>query len=89
MQANIINFFQELMNKPYESNQVEFKTCKVSCPKLYDTLSSFSNQSSGGHIFLGVDGHAGFKITDVDEIIQGGIHASFSNADCTSVFGCK
>lgn len=68
MRADIVNFFQELMNKPYESNQVEFKKCKISCPKLYDTLSSFSNQSSGGHIFLGVDEHAGFKITGVDNI---------------------
>ena len=37
-----------------EFQTVEVKSAKSGCPKfLYDTLSSFSNQSSGGVILFG------------------------------------
>lgn len=39
-----------------ESQTLELKTAKDGCPKrLYDTLSSFSNQDDGGTIIFGID----------------------------------
>ena len=39
-----------------ETQNLELKTAEKGCPKrLYDTLSSFSNQDEGGIIIFGVD----------------------------------
>ena len=39
-----------------ETQNVELKSAKLGCPKkLYDTLSSFSNQDDGGIIIFGID----------------------------------
>ena len=38
-----------------ESNYIELKAASDGAPKIYDTLSSFSNQSGGGVIVFGID----------------------------------
>ena len=44
-----------------ESQVLEVKKAKDGCPKrLYDTLSSFSNQDAGGTILFGLDDENGF-----------------------------
>lgn len=44
-----------------ESQTIEVKAAKEGCPRrLYDTLSSFSNQDSGGILLFGIDETAGF-----------------------------
>ena len=38
----------------------------MDCPKrLYDTLSSFSNQDNGGVLLFGIDETAGFQVVGV------------------------
>ena len=45
-----------------ETSNLEVKSAAGGCPKrLYDTLSSFSNQDEGGIIIFGVDETQGFK----------------------------
>lgn len=45
-----------------ETQWLELKTAELDCPKrLYDTLSSFSNQDEGGIIIFGVDERKQFK----------------------------
>ncbi|MGN0325554.1 MAG: helix-turn-helix domain-containing protein [Lachnospiraceae bacterium] len=45
-----------------ETQTLELKTAKQGCPKrLYDTLSSFSNQDEGGILIFGIDEKQGFK----------------------------
>ncbi|WP_243417163.1 ATP-binding protein [Pseudoflavonifractor phocaeensis] len=45
---------------------MELKSAHVDCPKrLYDTLSSFSNQDSGGILLFGVDESAGYQVVGV------------------------
>lgn len=45
-----------------ETQTLELKTASDGCPtRLYDTLSSFSNQDDGGTILFGVDENRGFK----------------------------
>ena len=49
-----------------ESQTVECKAARVDCPKrLYDTLSSFSNQDSGGVLLFGIDETIGFQVVGV------------------------
>ena len=54
-----------------EFQTVEVKAAKGGCPKhLYDTLSSFSNQSSGGVILFGIDEKADFEVVGVYDARQ-------------------
>ena len=47
---------REVQRQKTEKQSVELKAANKGCPhKLYDTLSSFSNQDSGGVIIFGVD----------------------------------
>ena len=50
MQAEMLKeLIAKVMNYRCESQTVELKSAHNGCPKrLYDTLSSFSNQDSGG-----------------------------------------
>lgn len=50
---NLINYVQELKA---ETQTLELKAATQGCPtRLYDTISSFSNQDEGGTILFGVD----------------------------------
>ena len=48
-----------------ESQTVEVKAAGRGTPKLYETLSSFSNQPQGGLIIFGLSEEQGFKATGV------------------------
>ena len=49
-----------------EMQTVEVKAAHEGCPtKLFDTLSSFSNQDGGGVILFGLDEKQDFKIIGV------------------------
>lgn len=49
-----------------ETQTLELKSAAGGCPnRLYDTLSSFSNQDEGGTILFGVDEQGGFEETGV------------------------
>lgn len=52
-----------------EAQYIEVKTAKDGCPKrLYDTLSSFSNQDSGGILLFGLDERLLFKAVGVYDL---------------------
>lgn len=64
---------QELVTKiqeiKAESQTVEVKAAHQGCPRrLYDTLSSFSNQDSGGIILFGLDEARQFEIVGVYDV---------------------
>ena len=45
-----------------ETQALELKSASVDCPKkLFDTLSSFSNQDDGGIIVFGINEESGYK----------------------------
>lgn len=58
----LVNFIQKTK---CESNTIEIKSAKVDCPKLFDTLSSFSNQSGGGTIIFGIDEREDYSVCGV------------------------
>ena len=52
-----------------ETQTVEVKAAHEGCPtRLYDTLSSFSNQDSGGVILFGLDEASGFRPVGVYDL---------------------
>lgn len=55
LQSELIDLVKFAQATHSESNSLEIKSAREGCPKIYDTLSSFSNQSGGGTIIFGVD----------------------------------
>ena len=51
-----------------EGPNLEVKTAREKCPKLVDTLSSFSNQSSSGIILFGLSEEENFAIVGVEDL---------------------
>ena len=49
----------------------QLKKCKGGVTeKLFDTLSSFSNQDDGGIIIFGIDENSDYGITGIDDVQQ-------------------
>ncbi len=56
----------DLQHQKTEKQTVELKSARYGCPtRLYDTLSSFSNQDDGGIIIFGIDENDGYKVNGV------------------------
>ena len=77
-EQEIRNILDSVRSRQTESRTFEAKTASEGCPKkIYDTLSSFSNQDEGGVIMFGVDEKNGFAVTgvydaaDIQKKIQG------------------
>ena len=57
---------KNLQKTKCETQTLEIKSAKAGCPqRLYDTLSSFSNQDDGGIILFGVDESDNYAETGV------------------------
>lgn len=65
IEKELINLVEKILEQKCESNYIELKAAAVNCPKLFDTLSSFSNQSGGGVIVFGIDESSGYKVCGV------------------------
>ena len=56
----------DIQSKKTETQTIELKSAEYGCPtRLFDTLSSFSNQDEGGIIVFGMDEKDGYKIKGV------------------------
>lgn len=55
-------------DKKSEDNDIEFKAAKDGIPKVYDTLSSFSNQDQGGIILFGIDENHSYEPCGVKDL---------------------
>ena len=47
IENDLKELISEIQKQKCENNFIELKSAKTDCPKLFDTLSAFSNQSSG------------------------------------------
>ena len=56
---------QKIQTIRSESNSIEIKAANKGCPKVRDTLSSFSNQSGGGVMVFGIDENDDYNICGV------------------------
>lgn len=63
---DLIDLAKSVCEQQAETQTLECKAAHIDCPKrLYDTLSSFSNQDSGGVLLFGIDEKAGFQVVGV------------------------
>lgn len=65
----LIELANHVQKHQAEASHIEVKADHEGCPKrLYDTLSSFSNQDSGGVILFGLDEASGFRAVGVYDL---------------------
>lgn len=63
------DLIKQIINTKAESQTIEVKVAHKETPRhLYDTLSSFSNQDSGGIIIFGLDESLGFEPVGVYDL---------------------
>ena len=63
--SSLLELIDAIRRRQCEEQIVEVKAAKYGTPKVYDTLSSFSNQADGGTIVFGLDERDGFSVTGV------------------------
>lgn len=62
---SLIELLKQVEEQRCEGQHLEVKAAENGTPKLYETLSSFSNQADGGTILLGISEELGFKAVGV------------------------
>ena len=63
---DLMQLIKTIVVQKAESQTIEIKSAEKGCPtRLYDSLSSFSNQDDGGIIVFGIDEKQGYKIVGV------------------------
>lgn len=66
LSSELVDLVQRVRRQKAESQTIELKTAHQGTPKrLYDTLSSFSNQDSGGIIIFGIDEKEDYAVVGV------------------------
>ena len=66
IEIELMELIEKVTTMKTEFQTIELKAAKDGCPKkLYDTLSAFSNQDSGGIIIFGIDENKNYEIVGV------------------------
>ena len=65
LEQELVELVRKIQEGKFESNYIEVKAAAKGCPKIRDTLSSFSNQSGGGRIVFGVDEENNYALCGV------------------------
>lgn len=66
LREELIELANKICKQQAEEQTTELKAAHTDCPKrLYDTLSSFSNQDSGGVLVFGIDEKTGYRAVGV------------------------
>lgn len=68
IEEKLVEMVKKIQDYKCEMQDIEIKTAGGGCPKLYDSLSSFSNQDEGGTIILGLKEKDGFSVVGVYDI---------------------
>lgn len=69
LSEELIELANKTMHLKAETQTLEVKAAHRGCPKrLYDTLSSFSNQDGGGILLFGLDEESGFELVGVYDL---------------------
>ncbi|MHC1732891.1 MAG: ATP-binding protein [Bacteroidales bacterium] len=66
LEEELVQLVKKITSEKCESQHIEIKRAMQGTPsKLYDTLSSFSNQLGGGVIVFGIDEDSGYEVTGI------------------------
>ena len=65
----LLDLIEQIRNSKCERQNIELKAAHSGCPqRLYDTLSSFSNQDGGGIIIFGIDENRDFELCGIYDV---------------------
>lgn len=68
LEEELVQLVKKIISQKCEKQHIELKKASGGTPsRLYDTLSSFSNQNGGGIIIFGIDEDAGYKVVGVHD----------------------
>lgn len=84
---------KEICEMKTETQTIELKVATLGCPtRLFDTLSSFSNQDEGGIIIFGIDeknNYAPHGVYDAQDLQKKSNTTMFTNgANCKTFIYC-
>jgi ATP-dependent DNA helicase RecG len=66
LEEELVKLVKKITTEKCEKQHIELKKASGGAPtRIYDTLSSFSNQISGGIIIFGIDEDAGYEVVGV------------------------
>lgn len=65
LEKKLDSIIRTVLEQKCENNHLEIKKAGAGCPRLFDTLSSFSNQKDGGIILFGIDEKNDFQVCGV------------------------
>lgn len=69
VETDLVELIHKIQSLKAESQTLELKAAHQGCPKkLYDTISAFSNQDSGGVLLFGIDEEHNFEIVGVYDV---------------------
>lgn len=69
LEEELLDLVKKVTSEKCEKQHIELKKASGGTPsRLYDTLSSFSNQIGGGIIIFGIDEDAGYKVAGVYDV---------------------
>lgn len=69
IEIELLELISKIQMLKAESQNIELKAAHEGCPKkLYNTISAFSNQDSGGIIIFGIDEESDYKVVGVYDI---------------------
>lgn len=69
LEEELVQLVKKITSERCEKQQIELKKAAGGTPsKLYDILSSFSNQFGGGTIIFGIDEESGYEVTGVYDV---------------------
>lgn len=67
--VELFELVKKIQRLQFETQTIELKSAESGCPKkLYDTLSSFSNQDDGGIIIFGINEKDNYSIVDIYDV---------------------
>ena len=68
-EEELVDLIRKVQRRQSEFQNTELKAASVDFPKrIYDTLSSFSNQDDGGVIIFGISERDGYEVTGVYDV---------------------
>lgn len=69
LEEELVELVKKVTSEKCEKQYIELEKAAGGAPlKLYDTLSSFSNQNGGGIIIFGIDEDAGYEVVGVYDV---------------------
>lgn len=68
LNEELVKLIDKILEEKCEGQTLEIKSANKGFPKIWDTLSSFSNQTNGGTIVFGIDESKDYEVVGVYDV---------------------